>query len=43
MGFILEKWVPRFIEEAGEAGFDGKRLIHKFMVANPQRAFAFKD
>jgi len=42
MGFILEKWVPRFIEEAGEAGFDGERLIHKFMVANPQRAFAFK-
>lgn len=43
MGFILEKWVPRFIEEAGEAGFDGKRLIQKFMVANPQRAFAFKS
>lgn len=41
MGFILEKWVPRFVEEAGEAGFDGKALIHKFMVANPQRAFAF--
>lgn len=42
MGFILEKWVPRFIEEAGEAGFDGVALIDKFMVANPQRAFAFK-
>ncbi len=43
MGFILEKWVPRFIEEAGEAGFDGERLIHKFFVQNPQRAFAFRD
>ena len=41
MGFILEKWVPRFIEEAGEAGFDGKTLIDKFFVKNPQRAFAF--
>ncbi|MDP3197217.1 phosphotriesterase [Tabrizicola sp.] len=42
MGFILEKWVPRFIEEAGEAGFDGKALVHKFMVENPKRAFVFK-
>ena len=41
MGFILEKWVPRFIEEAGEAGFDGNALVHKFMVENPKRAFAF--
>ncbi|MEP3438887.1 MAG: hypothetical protein ABJN75_19215 [Hoeflea sp.] len=41
MGFILEKWVPRFIEEAGEAGFDGARLVDKFFVQNPQRAFAF--
>ena len=41
MGFILEKWVPRFIEEADEAGFDGKALIKLFLVDNPQRAFAF--
>lgn len=41
MGFILEKWKPRFIEEAGEAGFDGEKLVHKFFVENPQRAFAF--
>lgn len=43
MGFILDKWVPRFIEEAGEAGFDGKKLIDKFFVQNPQRAFAFRE
>jgi phosphotriesterase-related protein len=43
MGFILEKWVPRFIEEAGEAGFDGPALVHKFMVENPQKAFAFSE
>lgn len=42
MGFILQKWVPRFIEEAGEAGFDGKALVQKFFVDNPQRAFAFR-
>ncbi|PDQ23035.1 phosphotriesterase-related protein [Mesorhizobium sanjuanii] len=42
LGYILESWVPRFIEEAGEAGFDGKALIHTFMVENPKRAFAFR-
>jgi 5-phospho-D-xylono-1,4-lactonase len=41
LGYILESWVPRFIEEAGEAGFDGSKLIRTFMVENPQRAFAF--
>lgn len=43
LGYILESWVPRFIEEADEAGFDGRRLIRTFMVENPQRAFAFKN
>ena len=43
LGYILESWVPRFIEEAGEAGFDGAKLIHTFMVENPKRAFAFRS
>jgi len=43
LGYILETWVPRFIEEAGEAGYDGKALIRTFMVENPQRAFAFSS
>lgn len=41
MGFILEKWRPRFVEEAGEAGFDGTMLLEKFFITNPQRAFSF--
>lgn len=41
LGYILESWVPRFIEEAGEAGFDGAALIETFLVKNPRRAFAF--
>lgn len=41
MGYILEKWRPRFIEEAGNAGFDGARLLDLFFVENPKRAFAF--
>ncbi len=41
MGYILSSWVPRFIDEAGEAGFDGPALIQQFLVDNPPRAFAF--
>lgn len=41
LDYILASWVPRFKEEAGEAGFDGNKLIRTFMVDNPQRAFAF--
>jgi phosphotriesterase-related protein len=35
--------VPRFREQADEAGFDGKALIETFFVKNPQRAFVFKQ
>lgn len=43
LGYILGSWVPRFMEQAGEAGFDGKALFQKFFVTNPQRAFVFKQ
>jgi phosphotriesterase-related protein len=43
LDYILRDWVPRFIEEAGEAGFDGKKLIDLFLVENPKRAFAFQS
>jgi phosphotriesterase-related protein len=40
--FIIAKWVPRFIAEANQNGFDGEALIHKFFVENPARCFTFK-
>lgn len=40
--YIIAKWVPRFVDEAEKAGFDGRKLIHKFFVANPANCFAFK-
>lgn len=43
LGYILESWVPRFIEQANLAGFDGARLVETFFVKNPQRAFAFNS
>lgn len=39
---IIEDWVPRFIEEAEEAGFNGKQLIEDFFINNPKECFAFK-
>ena len=28
---------------SGRAGFDGKKLIHIFLVENPKRVFAFQS
>ncbi|GFZ78782.1 phosphotriesterase [Paenibacillus marchantiophytorum] len=42
LGYIIEQWVPRFIEEADEAGFDGKSLIDEFFIHNPRNNFTFK-
>lgn len=40
--YIIAKWVPRFIDEANQRGFDGEKLIQKFFVENPARCFTFK-
>ncbi|MCP1310741.1 phosphotriesterase family protein [Paenibacillus tyrfis] len=40
--YIIAQWVPRFIDEANKAGFDGDKLVEKFFVTNPANCFAFK-
>jgi phosphotriesterase-related protein len=40
--FIIESWIPRFIEEADAQGFDGKALIEGFFVNNPSACLTFK-
>ena len=40
--FIIKKWVPRFVDEAENAGLDGESLIKDFFINNPMRCFAFK-
>ncbi|MBS2770408.1 MULTISPECIES: phosphotriesterase family protein [Anoxybacillaceae] len=40
--YIIAKWVPRFIDEANKAGFDGEKLVYLFFVENPAKCFAFK-
>lgn len=41
--YIKKKWIPRFIEEANLVDLDGKELIKKFFVLNPQNCFSFKE
>ncbi|WP_024296175.1 phosphotriesterase family protein [Lacrimispora indolis] len=41
--FILDKWVPRFIEEADTAGLDGRALADKFLINNPKECFTFRQ
>lgn len=43
LGYIINKWVPRFLDEADQQGFDGERLIKKFFIENPARCFSFKN
>ncbi|MCC8179635.1 MAG: phosphotriesterase, partial [Planctomycetes bacterium] len=40
--YIIKSWIPRFIEEAGEAGFDGQALVDDFFIHNPARCLTFK-
>lgn len=40
---ILGKWVPRFIEEANQRGYEGEKLVDKFFIHNPKRCFTFKN
>jgi phosphotriesterase-related protein len=40
--YIIETWVPRFIEQADEAGYDGAGLIEDFFINNPRHCFSFK-
>lgn len=39
---IIGKWVPRFVEESTQRGYDGEALIRKFFIENPSRCFTFK-
>jgi Predicted metal-dependent hydrolase with the TIM-barrel fold len=43
LGYILAKWVPRFIEEAGIAGFDGNKLVEDFFINNPRKYLTVKE
>jgi 5-phospho-D-xylono-1,4-lactonase len=42
LAFIIEKWIPRFIDEADKAGFSGKQLVEDFFINNPKKCFTFK-
>ena len=41
--YIIKTWCPRLIEEAEEAGIDGKALVEDIFVNNPRECFTFKN
>ena len=43
LSYIWDKWVPRFKDEAQQAGFDAEYLIKCFFIDNPARCFSFKE
>lgn len=40
--YIIKKWIPIFIEQAEEKGFNGEALVEDFFINNPARCFSFK-
>jgi predicted metal-dependent phosphotriesterase family hydrolase len=42
LGYIIGTWVPRFIEEAEDAGYNGQQLVEDIFINNPRRCFTFK-
>ncbi len=40
--YIVKTWIPRFKEEAAEAGYDPDELVERFFVKNPRECFSFK-
>ena len=43
LGWMLETWIPRFIEQCNRVGLDGKQLAHKLLVENPASYLTFKE
>lgn len=42
LGYIIDKWVPRFKEEANSAGIDGEAAVRSIFIENPKRCFTFR-
>ena len=40
--YIIKTWIPRFIEEANDAGLDGRQLVEDIFINNPRECFTFK-
>lgn len=40
--YIKQTWLPRLVEQAYEAGLDGKQLAEDIFINNPRECFTFK-
>ena len=43
LGWLLEKWIPRFIDECHREGLDGDALVKKLLIENPKRYLTFRE
>ncbi|KAF0223505.1 MAG: phosphotriesterase-related [Erysipelotrichaceae bacterium] len=43
LGWMLETWLPRFVDQCNRAGLDGKQLAQKLLVENPARYLTFRE
>lgn len=43
LGWLLEKWIPRFIDECQREGLDGDALVKKLLIDNPKRYLTFRE
>lgn len=42
LGWMLETWIPRFIDECQRAGLDGPVLARQLLIDNPARYLTFR-
>lgn len=43
LGWFLQKWIPRFIDECNRANLDGEALSHRLLIENPKRYLTFSE
>jgi len=43
LGWLLERWIPRFIDECNREGLDGEKLAKKLLIENPKRYLEFRE
>lgn len=41
--WMLETWIPRFIEQCNSVGIDGEEMAKKLLIENPKRYLTFKE
>lgn len=43
LGWMLETWIPRFIDQCNRSGLNGDKMANKLLVENPARYLTFSE